>query len=117
MWQDITNQQKEEFNRFATHPLQAYEWGEFREKSGIKVIRKGFFEKDKLTQGFQITIHSIPHTNWTIGYLPKGMLPTKELVDELKRVVTDEKCIFIQLEPNVIDSEKAKQTMQSINLI
>lgn len=116
MWHDITDQQKEQFNQLATHPLQSYEWGEFREKNGIKVIRKGFFEKEKLTQAFQLTIHIIPHTKWTIGYLPKGLLPTKEMVSELKEIGRNEKCLFIQLEPNVVDSEEAKQILQSLNL-
>ncbi len=81
--------------------MQSYEWGEFREKTGIKVIRKGFFENDKLTQAFQLTIHPIPHTSWTIGYVPKGILPTQEMIEELKIIGKQNNCIFIQLEPNI----------------
>ena len=76
---------------FFNHPLQSFEWGEFRRKTGIKVIK---------THGNQITIHKIPYTPWTIGYVPKGPLPNKELILELKRIGKEEKCIFIQLEPN-----------------
>ncbi len=75
------------------HPLQSKEWGEFREKTGVKVIR---------TSDFQMTLHKIPHTPWTIGYIPKGPLPTKEMVKKLKKIGKEEKCIFIQLEPNVL---------------
>ena len=117
MWQDITDNQKELFNQLATHPLQSFEWGEFRIKNGIKVIRKGLFEKDKIIQAFQLTIHPIPHTSWNIGYLPKGTLPTKELTEELYKIGKEEKCIFIQLEPNVINSDSAQQTLQKLNLI
>lgn len=102
MWQDITDQNKKEFNALATHPLQSYEWGEFRKATGIKVIRKGFFQDDKLIDAFQLTLHPIPYTSNNIGYLPKGKLPTKEILDELYKIGKQEKCIFIQLEPNVI---------------
>ncbi len=81
-----------DFNRHANHPLQAFEWGEFRKKTGIKVIRG----KD-----FQLTIHKIPYTFWAIGYLPKGNLPDKKLIEELKKIGKYNNCIFIQLEPNI----------------
>ncbi len=82
-----------DFNRHANHPLAAFEWGEFRKKTGIKVIRG---------EDFQLTIHKIPYTFWTIGYLPKGKLPNKKLIEELKKIGKENKCIFIQLEPNII---------------
>ncbi|MGH7203857.1 MAG: lipid II:glycine glycyltransferase FemX [Candidatus Levyibacteriota bacterium] len=98
----ITPQDQEAYNAVVTHPLQSYEWGEFREKSGIKVIRRGIFENNKLVGAFQLTIHKIPHTSYTIGYFPKGELPTKEFIAELKKIGKEENCIFIQLEPNII---------------
>ncbi|MBA3724653.1 MAG: peptidoglycan bridge formation glycyltransferase FemA/FemB family protein [Candidatus Levybacteria bacterium] len=99
----IAPEESTAFNAVVSHPLQSYQWGEFREKSGVKVIRRGIFEKEKLVSGFQLTIHTVPHTNYTIGYLPKGALPTKAVIEELKKIGKEEKCIFIQLEPNVID--------------
>lgn len=98
---DITEKEKEEFNQIVNHPLQSYEWGEFREKTGVKVIRRGFFENGKIIDGFQLTIHKVPKTTFTIGYLPKGNLPTKEVLSELEKIGRENKCIFIQLEPNV----------------
>lgn len=97
----ISSDQKLSYNAVIGHPLQSYEWGEFRKKSGVKVIRRGFFDRNKLISGFQLTIHKIPRTNFTIGYLPKGDFPTKELIHELQQIGKEEKCIFIQLEPNV----------------
>jgi lipid II:glycine glycyltransferase (peptidoglycan interpeptide bridge formation enzyme) len=76
----------------SAHPLQSIEWGKFREKTGIKVIR---------VSGVQMTIHRIPHTPWAIGYAPKGPLPTEKMISDLKKAGIAEKCIFIQLEPNV----------------
>ena len=80
-----------------THPLQSLKWGEFRRKTGIKVIRE---------DGLQMTIHKIPHTPWTIGYVPKSPLPNKEIISGLIKIGKQEKCIFIQLEPNVISNFK-----------
>lgn len=106
---DITNKDRKDFNTIVTHPLQSFEWGEFREKTGIKVIRKGFYKNEKIVDGFQLTIHKIPRSPWTIGYMPKGNLPTKETIEELKKIGKQEKCIFIQLEPNIeIENEKLK---------
>lgn len=102
---DIAQNERSIFNTATDHPLQSFEWGEFRQKTGIKVIRKGFFKGSHLEQAFQLTIHRIPHTPWTIGYLPKGALPTKELIETLKKIGRQENCLFIQLEPNVIKSK------------
>ncbi len=106
----ITPDKAIEFNKATSHPLQSYEWGQFREKTNVKVIRRGIFEKEKLVSGFQLTIHKIPRTNFTIGYLPKGTLPTKEIIDELRDIGKEERCIFIQLEPNVIKSINGSTT-------
>lgn len=105
MWQTITDKDKEAFNRVVTHPLQSFEWGEFRKATGIDVIRKGLFQNHQLTDAFQLTLHRVPRTSWHIGYLPKGNAPTPELLIELKRIGKEYKCIFIQLEPNIKTSQ------------
>lgn len=115
MFQSITEKDRNAYNEVVTHPLQSYEWGEFREKTGIKVIMRGFFEKDKLIDGFQLTIHPIPHTKWTIGYLPKGTMPTKELLEELYKIGKENNCVFIQLEPN-LPKDQGKEKMKSLIL-
>ncbi len=99
---NIATDKKREFNKLATHPLQSWEWGEFRKTSGVTVIRLGKYEKDKLTETAQITIHNIPFTSWTIGYLPKGGIPSQEMLEEIVRIGKQNHCIFIKLEPNVI---------------
>ena len=90
------------------HPLQSIEWGKFREKTGVKVVR---------INGLQLTIHPIPHTKYTIGYLPRGPLPTKEIIHELKQIGKSENCILIQLEPNIIDTEGSKAEIKNLGLI
>src|SRR5256885_1586767 len=97
----ITLDEKNAFDKVVNHPLQTYEWGEFREKTGVKVIRRGFYDQEKLVSAFQLTIHKIPKTPFTIGYLPKGEEPKQEVLEELKKIGKEEKCLFIQLEPNI----------------
>lgn len=103
----IQDEERAIYNSVVTHPLQSFEWGEFRKKTGIKVIRRGIYDGNKLVDGFQITIHKIPHTPFTIGYVPKGTMPTPEQIEELKKIGKEEKCVFIQLEPNIIANQES----------
>lgn len=98
---NITQERKQEFNNVVNHPLQTYEWGEFRKKTGVKVIRRGLVRNKKIVEAFTLTLHKIPRTKLYIGYLPKGNSPTKELIEELEKIGKEENCIFIQLEPGV----------------
>lgn len=78
------------------HPLQSKEWENFRKETGVKTLR---------VNGELLTIHKIPHTPFSIGYLPKGPTPDKKLVGELEKVGREQNCIFIQLEPNVVTTD------------
>jgi lipid II:glycine glycyltransferase (peptidoglycan interpeptide bridge formation enzyme) len=98
-------------NKFSNHPLQSKEWAQFREKTGVKVIRE---------DGIQLTIHKIPKTKFTIGYFPKGNLPDKKIVARLKKIGEKEKAIFIQIEPNVEKMNKApyiEAAMEKLGLV
>ena len=99
--EEVTIEYKSRFDLLATHPMQSWEWGEFRQKTGLEVIRLGSYEKDKLVETAQITIHPLPFTGFTIGYLPKGGVPSSEMLVKLVEVGKKYKCIFIKLEPNV----------------
>lgn len=107
----VQDQEKEAYNRVVTHPLQSFEWGEFRKKTGIKVLRRGIYDGKKLVDGFQVTIHKVPHTSFTIGYVPKGSMPTPIQIEELTKIGKEEKCIFIQLEPNIEKDSKEQWKM------
>ena len=96
------------YNLSVNHPLQSFEWGEFRKKTGVKVIRRGVIEKNlpagrqgKILNPYQITIHQTPGFPYFIGYFPKGELPSEELLNELKEIGNKQRLSFIQLEPNV----------------
>lgn len=87
------------------HPLQSSEWEEFRKKTGTKVLR---------INGLLMTVHKIPYTSFNIGYLPKGSRPNKELINKLIKVGKEQKCIFIQLEPNI--SKTSEVNLKQLNL-
>lgn len=80
-----------------SHPLQTKLWGEFREETGVRVVN---------IDNLIITIHPVPHTKYTIGYLPKGPDINKDMLEKLWRLGKKENCIFIQLEPNVEKNNK-----------
>lgn len=84
------------WNSHAVHPLQSWEWGEFRKAMGIDVVR---------TKHGQLTFHRVPHTPWVIGYFPKGAKPTPEMLRDLTTLGASKGAIFIQLEPNIAASE------------
>jgi len=106
---EITEKEREEYNKLVPHPLQSFEWGEFRGKTGVKVIRTGIKENNKLSQAFTVTIHKIPHTPFSIGYFPKGVFPNDRQIKTLQQIAQKNNCIFLQLEPNSIVTEKEKQ--------
>ncbi|KKU47213.1 MAG: FemAB family protein, partial [Candidatus Woesebacteria bacterium GW2011_GWF2_46_8] len=89
---------KETFNKTASHPLQSWEWGEFRKSWGNQLVRFSFG---------QVTLHRIPFTPFKVGALIKGPAPTKTMIDELKKLAKKEKVIFVKLEPNVLKNGKA----------
>jgi len=113
---EITPQDRIEYNRLVTHPLQSFEWGEFRKEEGIKIVRIGFYDENKLKSGFTLSIHPIPKTKWNIGYLPKGTFPNKELLKILKETGKKYNCIFIQLEPNEIHSQENDKILLDLGL-
>lgn len=75
-----------------SHPLQSDAWEHFRKAMGIDAVR---------THGWLITFHAIPHTPYTIGYFPKGPMPTKSMIETLQKLGKEKNAIFIQLEPNI----------------
>lgn len=99
---DITEKNREEYNAVVTHPLQSYEWGEFRKKTGLKVIRRAAFIGKRITGGYTMTIHPVPFLKTTIGYIPKCTLPTREMIEDITHIGKQHKTTFVQIEPNVL---------------
>ena len=97
----ISLEEKDTYNKIVTHPLQSWEWGEFRKLNGQKVERLGLFDGNKLMNAAQVSLHNVPGGR-TVGYLPKGPMPDEELVLAMQQVAEKNKTIFIKTEPNVM---------------
>mgnify|MGYP001229783433 CR=1 FL=1 len=88
----------------AAHPLQSWAWGEFRQAMGVETVRIAHKENEM----WQLTFHKIPHTPFTVGYFPKGPMPTKTMLRKLAEVGKQKRAIFIQLEPNIQKKEAGR---------
>lgn len=104
----ILPEEKESFDGLVSHVLQSWEWGEFREKTGVRVIRPGVFKNNKLVSAYQLTIHSVPHTSYTIGYLPRSPEPDRAMLEVLKDIGEKYNTIFLKLEPNIEREDSPK---------
>ncbi len=93
---------KAQWDKLVRHPMQSWEWGEFREKTGVRVARYGVFTRNKFTLPAQVTIHPIPHTPWTIGYYPKGSMPLNaQTAEVLQKIAKQYACVYIKCEPKI----------------
>lgn len=98
---EADDSEKKQFNACALHPLGSWEWGQFREKTGLKVLRFGGFDGRKMISSWQLTVHPIPKTGYTVIYFPKGPLPDQAMLDGLKKAAEKENALFVKLEPQV----------------
>lgn len=94
-------EEKKLHNSVITHPLQTWEWGEFRKETGVSVERIGFFKQNKLLDAIQVTFHPLPLFGKTVGYFPRGFPPNEEQLSALKQLGKQHNALFIKLEPNV----------------
>jgi len=93
-----------QFDTNASHPLQSWAWGEFRQTTGV-IVERLFNSNTSL----QITFHPLPKTPFTIGYLPKSTIPNQEILSALRQLGRKHNAIFIKLEPNVSAPESDKK--------
>lgn len=96
---------KKRLDELASHPLQSWEWGEFRMKMGVNIIRLGRYENGKMVEVIQLSLHKLPYANFTVGYIPKSLIPSKEMFTKLIDIGKQNHCIFIKLEPNITKNE------------
>lgn len=89
------------FDSLARHPLQSWVWGDFREKTGVRVLRWGVFDRDGLVEPIQVTIHPLSKLPWSVGYLPRGYFPNRLQVKVLRKIALKYNCLFIKVEPMV----------------
>jgi lipid II:glycine glycyltransferase (peptidoglycan interpeptide bridge formation enzyme) len=98
---ELREEERPLFNAVVDHPLQSWEWGEFRKKTGVKVERVGFFDNGKLVRGMQVTFHDIPIIGRKLGYFPKGYMPDEEQISVLQQLGRKYNALFIKMEPNI----------------
>jgi lipid II:glycine glycyltransferase (peptidoglycan interpeptide bridge formation enzyme) len=91
-------------DKIATHPLQTSAWAEFRTKWGNEVTE---------TKYGILTLHKLPFTSYKIGMFIKGFTPTKEMLEDLKKIGKEKNLVFIKLEPNVQKKEKLVKLMKN----
>lgn len=89
------------FDDLAQHPLQSWKWGEAKNAMGNEVIRLGEFEKDKMINVFQMTLHPIPYTKLKLGYIPRSVMPKSLVLKFLYDWGRDNKIVFVKFEPYV----------------
>jgi len=65
-------------------------------------------------EGFLLTLHKIPFTDFKIGYLPRSKTPDKKMLQKLYEFGKKNKLIFIKIEPYVERSSN-KETMKQFN--
>ncbi len=105
---EIEENEKETYNKNVAHIIQSWEWGEFRKKLGLTLVRLGHFDGKKLIEAYQLTFHPVPFLKKTIGYLPKGPMPSRLMIDSLLRTGGEKNAAFIKIEPNVIVDERLR---------
>ena len=98
----LREEEKELYNSVVHHPLQTWEWGNFRQKTGIKVERVGFFQNGKLDHALQVFFHPIPGLgSMTAGYFPKGQMPDDDQLSALKQLGKKYNAVFVKMEPDI----------------
>lgn len=93
------------YNKAASHPLQSWEWAEARKRMGTSIVRIGEFEKDVLKHVFLMTIHPLPKTPFSIGYVPRSVLPSQKVISYMSTYAQKHNIIFIKFEPHLKKDE------------
>lgn len=114
---EVTEKEKKAYDKVVSHVIQSWEWGEFRKQTGVEVVRLGEFEGNKLKNAYQFTIHSVPYMKQKIGYLPKGPMPNKVMVDSLSLIGKQKGIAYIKLEPDVEADKKLESRVESLGLV
>lgn len=106
---EILPDDRENYNATVSHISQSFEWGEFKQRTNVKLLRLGKFEGQNLIYGFQITLHSAPF-GLKIGYLPRIDALTPEIFEALVKIGLENNLLFIKIEPNILQTDTVKLT-------
>jgi len=70
---------------------------------GLRCIRAVRLRHGEPVEAFQYTLHAIPKTPYTVGYLPKGPVPDEIMATWCQDISKKYNTIYIQHEPDSID--------------
>jgi lipid II:glycine glycyltransferase (peptidoglycan interpeptide bridge formation enzyme) len=94
------------------HLLQSWEWGAFKQSMGWQVRRIGLEQEGRIVAGAQILIRRISRPSLAIAYIPKGPVVdladadhTRRLFSAIHQAARHEGCVFLKIEPNLLDNE------------
>jgi len=117
--QEIENQR--EYNKFITTQvhvqfLQSWEWGDFFQSEGGKVIRLGFYENKKLFFVLSLYKNNLPlnHCYYSAPRMGMESLSAEQLsfvFEEIKKAIKKDRALFLRFEPRSqlkIGKEKIK---------
>lgn len=98
--------EKDQYNALVSHPVQSWEWGEFRENLGGEFVRLGKFEGREMKSAIMATLHTIPRKIPLIGgykvmNVPRCMAVDADMIEGLKKTAREHQVIFVKIEPNV----------------
>jgi len=106
----LNSNERNSYDRVVKHPLQSWAWGDFKAATGHTVERLGFFEGKKLVSGVQVIFNRLPGFNYTVGYVPRGIMPDQDQLESLKSLANKHNAIYIKLEPNVATKQGSQNS-------
>lgn len=98
----LYNEEKEQYDKVVSHPIQTWAWGDFQIGQGHKVYRLGVFDNQKMVSGYTISFHDIPKLNYSIGTLLRGPAIDSDMIKNVQKIAQDENAIFVKFEPDVV---------------
>ncbi len=111
---EVEETEKINYNAHVHHIIQSWEWGDFRKKTGLELVRLGQFNGNTMVSAYQLTLHPVPIFPQVVGYLPKGPMPDAESTKALIEVGRDKNVAFIKIEPNVFAQEDLRQKILTL---
>lgn len=101
----LYNEEKEQYDKVISHPIQTWAWGDFQIGEGHKVYRLGVFDNQKMISGYTVSFHTLPKLNYTVGTILRGPKIDDDMIKNIKKIAQDENAIFVKFEPDVIQKE------------
>ncbi|NOY15276.1 MAG: peptidoglycan bridge formation glycyltransferase FemA/FemB family protein [bacterium] len=113
MYQVITKINPKIYNQLAYHPLQSWEWGEFKNKRGAKVVRMGKMIDGKWHSFFQFFIHKLPLGQKLI-YYPRDKMFDKEKIEAVMKAAQKEGAFMAKIEPYAVFNSKNMDVIKEV---